>query len=153
MKQRLFLFLVLMALVAAPVFGQKSKHASKPSNNAPSAVTGEGVKTRSGLRYWDIKKGNGFIAVEGKKVRVHYTGWLIDGRKFDSSLDRGQPFEFTLGAGQVIRGWDEGIAGMQVGGKRQLRIPPDLAYGNRGAGRMILPGSTLLFDVELLGVE
>jgi FKBP-type peptidyl-prolyl cis-trans isomerase len=96
--------------------------------------------------------GNGATAVAGKPVKVHYTGWLTDGKKFDSSVDRGQPFGFTLGAGQVIKGWDEGVAGMKVGGKRQLRIPPELGYGSRGAGSVIPPNATLIFDVELLEV-
>jgi FKBP-type peptidyl-prolyl cis-trans isomerase len=96
--------------------------------------------------------GTGATAVAGKPVKVHYTGWLTDGKKFDSSVDRGQPFGFTLGAGQVIKGWDEGVAGMKVGGKRQLRIPPELGYGSRGAGSVIPPNATLIFDVELLDV-
>jgi FKBP-type peptidyl-prolyl cis-trans isomerase FkpA len=86
-------------------------------------------------------------------VKVHYTGWLTDGKKFDSSVDRGQPFTFNLGAGQVIKGWDEGVAGMKVGGKRQLRIPSDLAYGPGGRPPVIPPAATLIFDVELLGVQ
>jgi FKBP-type peptidyl-prolyl cis-trans isomerase len=94
--------------------------------------------------------GTGATAVAGNPVRVHYTGWLTSGEKFDSSVDRGQPFSFPLGAGQVIKGWDEGVAGMKVGGKRQLRIPPELGYGARGAGGVIPPNATLIFDVELL---
>lgn len=104
--------------------------------------------------------GEGAVAEAGKTVSVHYTGWLYDanakdnkGAKFDSSVDRGQPFEFPLGAGRVIKGWDQGVAGMQVGGKRQLIIPPELAYGKRGAGRVIKPNATLVFDVELLDVK
>jgi FKBP-type peptidyl-prolyl cis-trans isomerase len=97
--------------------------------------------------------GSGATAEKGQTVSVHYTGWLTNGKKFDSSLDRGQPFRFNLGAGQVIKGWDEGVAGMKVGGKRQLRIPPELGYGSRGAGGVIPPNATLIFDVELLGVR
>ena len=106
-----------------------------------------------GLQYWDIKVGTGAVAKTGQKVSVHYTGWLTNGKKFDSSVDRGQPFDFQLGAGQVIKGWDEGVAGMKVGGKRQLRIPPELGYGSRGAGGVIPPDATLVFDVELLAIK
>jgi FKBP-type peptidyl-prolyl cis-trans isomerase FkpA len=113
--------------------------------------------TPSGLQYEDVVAGDGASAAAGQDVRVHYTGWLYQdgaaGRKFDSSKDRGQPFEFSLGAGMVIRGWDEGVAGMQVGGTRRLVIPPELGYGARGAGGVIPPNATLLFEVELLGVE
>ena len=114
-------------------------------------VTGEPVATSSGLQYVEIEAGTGDEARPGQNVSVHYTGWLTDGRKFDSSRDRGQPFTFALGAGQVIRGWDEGVSGMRVGGRRRLVIPPDLGYGSRGVGP-IPPGATLLFNVELLGV-
>jgi FKBP-type peptidyl-prolyl cis-trans isomerase len=111
----------------------------------------------SGLKYTDSKVGDGAAATAGHKVSVHYTGWLDNkgekGKKFDSSLDRGQPFGFTLGAQQVIKGWDEGVAGMKVGGKRTLVIPPELGYGARGAGGVIPPNATLIFDVELLKVE
>ncbi len=120
----------------------------------PPKVEGEPKTIAGGLRYWDIKQGTGTEATTGKKVRVHYTGWLKDsGKKFDSSLDRGEPFTFTLGAGQVIKGWDEGVKGMKVGGKRRLEIPSDMAYGSRGAGGVIPPNATLIFDVELLGVQ
>ncbi len=115
-------------------------------------VTGEPVATPSGLQYIEIQPGGGDEARAGQTVNVHYTGWLPDGRKFDSSRDRGQPFSFGLGAGQVIRGWDEGVAGMRGGGRRRLIIPPDLGYGSRGVGP-IPPGATLLFNVELLGVS
>ena len=108
--------------------------------------------TASGLQYEEIVVGSGTVASAGHTVTVHYTGWLSDGSKFDSSKDRGLPFQFKLGAGEVIRGWDEGVAGMQVGGVRKLIIPAELGYGRRGAGRVIPPHATLLFEVELLGV-
>jgi len=100
----------------------------------------------------DIEVGSGAEAVVGKQVKVHYTGRFPDGNKFDSSVDRGEPFGFTLGAGRVIKGWDQGVAGMKVGGKRKLVIPPELAYGARGMPPVIPPNSTLVFEVELLGV-
>jgi FKBP-type peptidyl-prolyl cis-trans isomerase FkpA len=112
------------------------------------------------LQVTDVVEGTGEVAEPGRVAVVHYTGWLHDAEvedgqatKFDSSVDRGEPFRFPLGAGRVIRGWDEGVAGMRVGGKRQLVIPPDMAYGERGAGRLIPPGATLVFDVELLELE
>jgi len=114
------------------------------------------IKTPSGLQYEDTVNGAGATAKAGLRVKVHYTGWLYAddkaGAKFDSSKDRGQPFEFALGGGQVIKGWDEGVAGMQVGGTRRLVIPPHLGYGARGAGGVIPANATLLFEVELLGV-
>lgn len=121
------------------------------------AVAGKTVKTASGLVYEDLKVGAGAVAVAGKTVSVHYTGWLqtngAKGAKFDSSVDRGKPFDFPLGAGRVIKGWDEGVAGMKIGGKRVLTIPPQLGYGARGAGGAIPPNATLIFEVELLGVK
>ena len=101
----------------------------------------------------DLVIGSGDTAKAGQRVSVHYTGWLTNGQKFDSSVDRNDPFEFKLGMGQVIAGWDQGVAGMQVGGKRKLTIPPNLAYGARGAGGVIPPNATLVFEVELLGVN
>ena len=109
--------------------------------------------TDSGLKYDDAVLGQGAVASAGQTVSVHYTGWLTDGKKFDSSKDRGDPFEFKLGAGQVIRGWDEGVQGMRIGGTRKLTIPPQLGYGARGAGGVIPPNATLVFEVELLGVR
>jgi FKBP-type peptidyl-prolyl cis-trans isomerase FkpA len=115
------------------------------------------ITTASGLQYEDTHPGDGDTATAGQYVTVHYTGWLWEngekGEKFDSSLDRNDPFEFGLGQGMVIQGWDEGVQGMKIGGKRSLIIPPELGYGARGAGGVIPPNATLLFEVELLGVE
>ncbi len=106
-----------------------------------------------GLQIDELAAGAGPAAARGQKVSVHYTGWLTDGKKFDSSHDRGQPFRFTLGAGEVILGWDDGVLGMQVGGKRRLTVPPDLGYGRRGTRGVIPPNATLVFEVELLGLD
>ena len=111
------------------------------------------VTTASGLIIEDLVVGDGAEAAAGQHVTVHYTGWLTDGRKFDSSKDRNDPFAFALGARQVIAGWDEGVQGMKVGGKRKLTIPPELGYGARGAGGVIPPNATLVFEVELLAVN
>jgi FKBP-type peptidyl-prolyl cis-trans isomerase len=115
------------------------------------------TKTPSGLQYEDTKPGTGAEAKAGQTCAMHYTGWLwkddAKGSKFDSSLDRGQPFSFRLGAGEVIAGWDEGVAGIKIGGKRTLLIPPELGYGARGAGGVIPPNATLLFEVELLQLK
>lgn len=107
----------------------------------------------STLQIEELQTGTGAEAQPGHRVDVHYTGWLTSGQKFDSSLDRGKPFSFQLGAGQVIQGWDQGVAGMKVGGKRKLTVPPELGYGARGAGNVIPPGATLVFEVELLAVH
>lgn len=133
-------FLILLAVMAAGC------------SSGPSKVSGPGVTTADGLQYWDLKVGSGETAVPGKTVTVNYTGWLTNGAKFDSNRDRYETFHFVLGRGQVVKGWDEGIAGMKVGGERQLRLPPALAYGSRG-NSVIPPNSTLIFEVELLEVK
>ena len=117
-----------------------------------AGAEGNEVTTSSGLQYVDLTIGTGATAEAGQTVTVHYTGWLENGNKFDSSVDRGQPFSFHLGAGRVIKGWDEGVKGMKVGGKRKLIIPSNLGYGAQGAGGLIPPHATLIFDVELLGL-
>jgi FKBP-type peptidyl-prolyl cis-trans isomerase FkpA len=146
---------IILALTAVIVLAQSAaRKSAAPNTNAPTKVTGDGVKTPSGLVYWDIRIGNSeLVAKEGSHVRVHYTGWLTSGKKFDSSVDAGKPFDFTIGNGEVIKGWEEGITGMKVGGKRQLRIPPELAYGAGGSPPVIPPNATLIFDVQLLGVQ
>src|SRR3984885_1500887 len=150
-------YLAAIAIILATagfVFAQSATGKSAaPSTDAPTKVTGDGVKTASGLVYWDIRVGNGEVAKEGSHVRVHYTGWLTGGKKFDSSVDAGKPFDFTIGNGEVIKGWEEGVAGMKVGGKRQLRIPPALAYGTQGYPGAIPANATLIFDIQLLGVQ
>lgn len=148
-------FLVIVGCAAS------SKNTASPSSQS-SGTLSTGAKTTSatgehtlpsGLKYEDLKVGDGPVAENGSTVTVHYTGWLRDNTKFDSSLDRGQPFSFVVGSGQVIRGWDEGVAGMKVGGRRRLTIPPELGYGERGAAGVIPPNATLLFEVELLQVQ
>jgi FKBP-type peptidyl-prolyl cis-trans isomerase len=147
----IFLLTLSVALLAQSKKSAPPKAEKKPAG--PTKVSGKPVTTGSGLQYWDIKVGTGAVAGASKKVKVLYTGWLLNGKEFDSSLDAGEPIEFELGTGQVIKGWDEGIVGMKVGGKRQLRIPPALGYGARGAGSDIPPNSTLIFDVELVAVK
>ncbi|MCP2731830.1 FKBP-type peptidyl-prolyl cis-trans isomerase [Limnofasciculus baicalensis] len=127
--------------------------AMSTDSNSEETAKKETVTTPSGLKYIDLKVGEGDSPQTGKNVVVHYTGTLVNGTKFDSSRDRNSPFSFTIGVGQVIKGWDEGVATMKVGGRRQLIIPPDLGYGASGAGGVIPPNATLLFDVELLGVK
>ncbi|RQV96942.1 FKBP-type peptidyl-prolyl cis-trans isomerase, partial [bacterium] len=126
-------------------------HAGHDHATDMTKAAGDTITTESGLQYIDIKVGDGASPQTGDQVSVHYTGWLLaNGRKFDSSKDRQQPFMFPLGQGRVIKGWDEGVASMKVGGLRQLIIPSELGYGNRGAGAVIPPGAALVFDVELL---
>jgi FKBP-type peptidyl-prolyl cis-trans isomerase len=157
MMKRLFSGAIVtgaIILVTAVAVAQTAAAKPKtPNTNAPTKVTGDGVKTDSGLQYWEIRVGPGEVAKEGSHVRVHYTGWLTTGKKFDSSVDAGKPFDFTIGNGEVIKGWEEGVAGMKVGGKRQLRIPPELAYGAEGYPPTIPPNATLIFDIQLLGVQ
>lgn len=135
-----------------PAEGEAAAGGEEAAGDAGAKEASKVVTTPSGLKYEDVKVGDGAEAKAGDLVRVHYTGTLEDGKKFDSSVDHGKPFEFPLGAGRVIKGWDEGVAGMKVGGKRKLTIPPDLGYGSRGAPPAIPPNATLLFDVELLEI-
>lgn len=133
------LLILLMTLVPMPVAG--------------AGEVGEEITTESGLKYVDLVVGTGRPAELGDTATVHYTGWLESGKQFDSSRDRNEPFSFRVGAGRVIKGWNEGVLGMRVGGKRKLIIPPDLGYGARGAGSVIPPNATLTFEVELLGLR
>jgi len=152
---RAFAFsLCLVALTTSLALAKGAKDAPA-STDAPSKVTGKPTVAASGLKYYVLKKaaGNAAVAKANDQVKVHYTGWLTDGKKFDSSVDRGEPIAFKLGAGMVIKGWDEGIAGMKVGEKRKLTVPPNLGYGERGFPGAIPPRATLHFDVELLGVD
>jgi FKBP-type peptidyl-prolyl cis-trans isomerase len=147
------LAVVLLIVGAVVVFrGSSSNDAASTANGSPTPSAASG-SPGAGLEATDEVVGTGDEAVAGKKVTVNYAGTLTDGTKFDSSYDRNQPFEFALGAGQVIKGWDQGVVGMKVGGKRKLVIPPELGYGAQGAGDKIPPNSTLVFEVELLGVK
>jgi FKBP-type peptidyl-prolyl cis-trans isomerase len=146
MPQRVAPLLIVVLLLGA--CAQSGSPASKPA-----AAGGKMETTPSGLQYEDLVVGTGAKPNAGQTAVVHYTGWLDDGKKFDSSVDRGSPFEFRVGQGQVIKGWDEGVATMQVGGKRKLLIPAELGYGARGAGGVIPPNARLTFEVELLGVK
>jgi FKBP-type peptidyl-prolyl cis-trans isomerase FkpA len=148
----LALTLVSLAVAASVACSQTTPSTTAAPQNAPAPASKE-ITMADGLKYTDDQVGTGTEAQAGKTVSVHYTGWLLDGTKFDSSKDRNQPFSFPLGSGQVIKGWDEGVAGMKVGGKRTLVIPPDLGYGARGAGGVIPPNATLKFEVELLDVK
>ena len=157
MRTRVMLGLGLILSAGAPALADNSTPAAAPGKKAGKAAKKEGagkmVTTPSGLKFIDEVVGTGSSPAKGKRVRVHYTGTLTDGKKFDSSVDRGQPFEFVIGVGQVIKGWDEGVLTMKVGGKRKLMIPSALGYGARGAAGVIPPNADLNFDVELLWVE
>ena len=143
MKRTLMYVIVLISMIVGLLSGVSLSEAEGEKS----------IETSSGLQYLDLVKGLGREAHVGETASVHYTGWLKDGTKFDSSLDRGQPFQFRLGAGRVIKGWDEGVVGMNIGSKRKLIIPPHLGYGTRGAGRLIPPNATLIFEVELLDLR
>ncbi len=168
MKQPLIVAGILGVLATFPACGGSNSTetqtteaaAATTSGNADTTTGGTGLSSITALQITELKEGTGAAATAGRPVSVHYTGWLYSetgtdnkGTKFDSSVDRGQPFQFGLGAGQVIPGWDQGVAGMKVGGQRRLVIPPALGYGSRGAGGVIPPNATLVFDVELLDVK
>jgi FKBP-type peptidyl-prolyl cis-trans isomerase len=141
---------------SAPVSGGTSAAPAAPAAGGAATSTtpkSEEVVMQNGLKYQDLKVGDGTLAEKGMSATVHYTGWLTDGTEFDSSLKSGRPFTFRIGAGEVIQGWDEGVAGMRVGGQRKLTIPPALGYGAAGAGGVIPPNATLVFEVQLLNVR
>lgn len=146
---RILTALVLVGFVAALTSSSATTAQEKDKKKEEPKV----ITTQSGLKYQDLKEGTGAAAKAGDTVEVHYTGWLTNGKKFDSSVDRKEPFSFKLGAGRVIKGWDEGVAGIKEGGKRKLMIPPELGYGKRGAGDDIPPDAELIFEVELLKIK
>jgi len=159
-----YLITMIVVLLLSPALPAQSGKRKMPrptvpgsktveSISHPSKVTGEGKVTPSGVWYWDVQTGEGSAALRGHAVKVHYRAWIANGKEFASSISDGRPPIFTLGAGQVIRGWEEGVEGMKVGGKRQLRIPPDLAYGAAGVPSLVPPNATLIYDVELIAVE
>ena len=157
MKNKTSLFLASAAALALAVLPASAQDHATPKNDSDKKSDTKMTRTSSGLQYQDTVVGTGESPKSGQICVMHYTGWLWEngekGRKFDSSVDRGKPFEFPLGQGRVIKGWDEGVASMKVGGKRTLLIPPQLGYGARGAGGVIPPNATLMFEVELLGVK
>jgi peptidylprolyl isomerase len=148
-------FSVFQQMIDAALAGEggAEQTATPQAAGTPPPVSGEATVTASGLKYIDIEVGSGDSPQTGQTVSVDYTGWLTDGTKFDSSVDRGQPFSFTIGTGQVIKGWDEGVATMKVGGKRRLIIPPELGYGATGYPPVIPGNAELIFDVELLEIR
>ncbi|HEX5855913.1 MAG TPA: FKBP-type peptidyl-prolyl cis-trans isomerase [Thermoanaerobaculia bacterium] len=154
---RIFVAFVFAAFLALPARADEKAAPTVPAAAAADKKESKMKTTPSGLQYEDTKEGTGASPKTGQTCVMHYTGWLWEnsakGKKFDSSVDRGQPFEFKIGQGMVIKGWDEGVATMKVGGKRNLLIPPGLGYGARGAAGVIPPNATLLFEVELLGVK
>jgi len=159
---RIFGMALMIALVIAgsmPGARAKSRSVKKGSRtlhmrvSTPLKAKGEGTTTASGLTYWDIEPGAGEPALKGKIVKIRYKGWNQAGKEFANSTTFGEPSIFKLGAGQVIAGWDEGVEGMKVGGKRQLRVPPELAYGNIGREPSVPPNSTLTYEIELIGVQ
>jgi len=145
--EKLIVALLVAVAIAIPACVQKE---SKVETQQAAVAEPGMTRTPSGLAFKELQPGNGPLPVRGKMVKVHYTGWLENGTKFDSSVDRGEPFTFAVGAGEVIPGWDEGVLAMKVGSKRRLVIPPELGYGAAGAGGVIPPNATLIFDVELL---
>ncbi len=155
-KYLILFLLVAFALIPACTQNEGRKDEAKPVQATVQSDEKQGEKvvtTQSGLQYVDMVPGSGDSPVSGRRVTVHYTGWLTNGKKFDSSVDRNEPFTFVIGTGQVIPGWDEGVMGMKIGGKRKLIVPPQLGYGASGAGSDIPPNSTLVFEVILLDIK
>ncbi len=153
MKIQISLLIATLTLIACTSSEAPPAPQAKPTSVAPASTSNAPRTTSSGLIIETLATGSGPLAKSGDKVSVHYTGWLTNGTKFDSSRDRNEPFSFRLGTGQVIPGWDEGVAGMQPGDKRRLTVPAQLAYGSRGAGGVIPPNAVLIFEVELLAIQ